>query len=137
MIKFEKTDSIKITVFEEQKLFLSDLEKIKKELNSKNVIAFDIYDDDILIGFVMLKEFKKNSFFLWDYAIDCKYQNKGYGYKTLKELIEFLREKYNMKYMTTTYKIGNEVAKHIYEKIGFIQTDIVDEENEVNMSYKF
>ena len=35
MIKFEKTDSIKITVFEEQKLFLSDLEKIKKELKKQ------------------------------------------------------------------------------------------------------
>ena len=40
--------------------------------------------------------------------------------------------------MTTTYLFGNLHAKHVYEKIGFIETDFVDEEgiHEVNMIYK-
>jgi hypothetical protein len=39
--------------------------------------------------------------------------------------------------MTTTYKLGNEPARKLYEKVGFIQMDIVDEEDcqEVNMIY--
>lgn len=45
---------------------------------------------------------------------------------------------YNMKLMTTTYTVGNNQAKHLYEKIGFIETSVVDEKNchEVNMTYK-
>lgn len=39
--------------------------------------------------------------------------------------------------MTTTYIWGNEHAKHVYEKVGFVETDVVDEDgiHEVNMIY--
>ena len=49
----------------------------------------------------------------------------------------FMKDTYNMLEMTTTYIYGNEHAKHIYEKIGFVETDIVDEVDchEVNMVY--
>ena len=135
MIIFKNSSSIKIKVYENQKEFLSNEEKIKKVIKQDDVIGFDIYSDDRLIGFVMLQEFDKNCFFLWDYAIDYKYQNNNYGVLALEKLIGMMKNKYNLKIMTTTYKIGNEHAKHIYEKIGFVQTDIVKEQNEVNMIY--
>lgn len=77
-------------------------------------------------------------FFLWNYAVDYKYQNEHLGTKALKELISYMIANYNMKLMTTTYTVGNNQAKHLYEKIGFIETSVVDEENchEVNMTYK-
>jgi hypothetical protein len=55
----------------------------------------------------------------------------------MQELISILRTEYSMHTMTTTYKLGNEPAKKLYEKVGFIQMDIVDEEDcqEVNMIY--
>ena len=39
--------------------------------------------------------------------------------------------------ITTTYIYGNDHAKHIYEKVGFVETDVVDEPDchEVNMAY--
>ena len=39
--------------------------------------------------------------------------------------------------MTTTYIWGNEQAKHVYEKVGFVETSVVDEPNchEVNMKW--
>ena len=42
-----------------------------------------------------------------------------------------------MSVLTTTYKAGNERAKKLYKKIGFIETDVVEEEDchEVNMIY--
>ena len=48
-----------------------------------------------------------------------------------------MKEKYGMEEITTTYIWGNEHAKHIYEKVGFTETDVVDEEgcHEVNMVY--
>ena len=48
-----------------------------------------------------------------------------------------MKDKYNAKELTTTYIYGNDHAKHIYEKVGFIETDIVDEPDchEVNMIY--
>lgn len=138
MIKFIKTNEMKIKVLKEQERNLSSKEKIIKHINDNNIVAFDIYNNKEIIGFAMLKEFNDKSYFLWNYAIDYKYQNKGLGTKSLKELINFMIKEYKMKIMTTTYTYGNNHAKHIYEKAGFIETDIVCENNchEVNMIYK-
>ncbi|MCR5422065.1 MAG: hypothetical protein K6E74_00295 [Bacilli bacterium] len=48
-----------------------------------------------------------------------------------------MKEQYEATEMTTTYLFGNEHAKYIYEKVGFVETDVVDEEDchEVNMIY--
>ena len=138
MIKFVKSEMMKINVYEEQKCFLSNKNRMEEAIKRDDVLTFDIYNDTELVGFAMLQQFKKDSFFLWNYAIYYKYQNKGLGVNALNELINLLKEKYNMKIMTTTYTYGNWVAKKLYEKIGFVQTDIVcnDECHEVNMIYK-
>lgn len=85
----------------------------------------------------MVRKFDEGAYFLWDYAIDYRYQNQSYGTNTLVEFICFMQETYNMTKMTTTYICGNTHAKHIYEKIGFVETDIVDGNDchEVNMIY--
>ena len=40
--------------------------------------------------------------------------------------------------MTTTYVFGNVYAKRMYESVGFVETDVVDEPDchEVNMRYE-
>ena len=85
----------------------------------------------------MVRKFDEGSYFLWNYAIDYKYQNQNYGTLALLEFIRFMKESFRMSKMTTTYIYGNEHAKHIYEKLGFTETDIVDEDgcHEVNMAY--
>ena len=134
MFEFIKSSGLKIDLTEEQEKQLSDKETIEKALRDETVIAFDIYNDGVLVGFAMLKNCGEG-FFLWDYAIDVKHQNKGCGSKALKELIEFLKSEHNISRITTTYKFGNEHAKRLYEKLGFIETDIVKTESihEVNM----
>ena len=138
MIRFIKSSSMKVKVLKEQEKFLSAKDRIESAIKMDNVLAFDIYDKDLLIGFAMLKEFDNGCFFLWNFAIDYKYQNKGYGINVLKELIIFMKNSYNMHKITTTYVYGNDKVKYIYEKIGFIETSVVCENNihEVNMIYK-
>lgn len=114
---------------------LSSMDKIKKVIHNDDVIAFDIIDDQNIIGFAMLQKFDDTKFFLWDYAIDVNFQNKGYGTRALIELISFLKTNYNCTLITTTYKFNNNIAKRLYENIGFRETDVVYENNvhEVNM----
>ena len=134
-MEFRKTKILNIAIKKEQEHNLSAKSKIEKMLKEKDVIGFDIYNDDKLIGFAMLKEFGLNKYFLWDYLIDYNYQNKGFGTRALIELIDLLKNKYHCEVITTTYKYGNAQAKHLYEKLGFVETDIVDEGgvHEVNM----
>lgn len=134
---FKKTDSLKISVLPEQEKHLSSKQKIIDNCKEPDVIAFDIYDDDTLIGFAMLREFETGGYFLWNFAIDSNYQNKHYGTRALSELICMMKAKYDMHTLTTTYIFGNKHAKYIYEKAGFIETDIVNEDgcHEVNLIY--
>ena len=134
-MRFEKTKEMKITVLPEQEKMLSSKKEIRKACKRKDVISFDIFNENTLIGFAMLRKFAEHSFFLWDYAIDYKYQNCKYGTIALQELILNLKNEYGMKTITTTYIYGNEKAKRLYEKIGFRETDVVkaDTQCEVNM----
>lgn len=134
-MEFKKTKKLEIEIKEEQAHNLSSKEKIQKMLKQKDVLGFNIYCEHNLIGFAMLKKFDEGKFFLWDYVIDFEHQNKGLGTKALKELILLLEKQYNCSVLTTTYKCGNEQAKRVYEKLGFIQTDEVHDGDihEVNM----
>jgi len=134
---FQPSKTMKISVLHEQERQLSSKEKIEAACAKENVLAFDIYSDDLLIGFAMVRKFEDGAYFLWNYAINSQYQNQHYGTSALRELIRFMKDNYDMKKMTTTYIWGNSHAQHIYEKIGFIETDVVDEDgcHEVNMVY--
>ncbi len=136
---FIKSKEMKINLTSTQSEMLSTKEDIIKIIkdNPDTVKAFDIYDNDELIGFVLVYEFEKNKYFLWEYAIDIKYQNQGKGTQALFDFINYMEENFAAKEFTTTYIFGNDVAKHVYEKIGFIETDVVDEPDchEVNMIY--
>lgn len=136
MFKFIKSNSFKINLLDSQLEQLSTMEKISKVINDENIIAFDVYKGNILIGFIMLKEYD-DGYFLWDYAVDYRYQGLGYGQAILEELIIMLKSKSNAKWISTTYKYGNDIAKHIYEKVGFIETSIINENgiHEVNMYF--
>ena len=136
--QFIPSKEMKVDVSKEQQKQISSKESIKKACKKRNVIAFDIIIDDKIIGFAMLRRYARHGYFLWDYAIDKDYQNKGYGSEVLKELFSLIKNKYKAKEMTTTYIWGNEHAKHLYEKVGFVETDVVDEPDchEVNMIIK-
>ena len=100
-------------------------------------MAFDIMDEGSLIGFVLVHRFEDRKHFLWEYAIDISFQNQHKGTRALVEFINYLKTHYDSREITTTYVYGNGHAKHVYEKVGFMETDVVDEPDchEVNMVY--
>lgn len=137
-MRFEKSNEFKIVLTPEQQKEVGSVEWINSACNKKNIFSFDIYENDTLVGFAQLRKYKKNCFFLWHYGIDIKYQNNNLGTKALIELIDYLKNEYNLKELVTTYTYGNNHAKHVYEKVGFTELDVVDEDgvHEVNMLYK-
>lgn len=134
-MEFILSKEIKIQLFKEQWQNLCSKEKTKTILENNKAIAFDILHDGIIIGFAMLRKNNDGTYFLWSYAIDKNFQGRGLGKLALIEILDFLKRKYNVSTVLTTYKLGNNIAKNLYEKIGFIQTDIIDEPDckEVNM----
>ncbi len=142
-MRFEKSSGIKVKVLQEQRQFVAAADMITAALQKENVIGYDIFDGEQLVGFVMLRKYDdeetgETRWFLWEYAIDSAFQGRGYGKKALVEIIDFMRRDFDMKIMTTTYIWGNEAAKNLYESMGFAETDVVDEPDchEVNMIYR-
>ena len=138
MFESKNTKMMNVDLAEEQYKQISSKERINQALLLNKAIGFDIVLNDKIIGFAMLRKYDEGCYFLWDYAIDYKYQNKQYGTKALLELIEFFKVDYSLKEMSTTYIFGNMIATHVYEKVGFVTTSIVDEDDihEVNMLLK-
>lgn len=136
MIKFIKSNSIKIKLDKKDWDNIPSEKTISKVIEKENIFAFDILNENNeVIGFTMLRKFEENSYFLWEFAIDKNFQGKGLGKKSLEELISFLRKEYNLKILTTTYIFGNEKAKKLYENLGFKKISIIEEDgvHEVDM----
>ncbi len=95
---------------------------------------FAIYEEKVMIGFALLRENPDDqSYFLWEYMIDERYQGRGYGSQALEEIIEWVKTRDNVTKLMTTYKIGNEVARHLYDKYGFKHFYTCEEEQEVDL----
>lgn len=136
---FVRSEDMKVELTPEQAEMLSTKETIRAIIreNPDTVMAFDILEGDELIGFVLVHRFEERKYFLWEYAIDLKHQNRHKGTQALREFIDYMKINHDAAEITTTYIYGNEHAKHIYEKVGFVETDVVDEPDchEVNMAY--
>ena len=136
VLTFRKTDGFHIMLSEDQYRQISSPARIRAALAEENVLGFDIFLRDAIVGFAMLRRFEAEAWFLWDFAIDAAYQNRKLGTLSLRMLMELMRTQYHAKRITTTYLWGNDRAKHVYESLGFVETDVVDEPgiHEVNMS---
>ena len=136
MVKFVESSSMKVDVLKHQQKQISSLDKIEKVLEAKKALGFDIAMDNQTVGFAMVREYQNNKYFLWVYAIDKKFQGQGLGKKCLKEFLVFLKQNYGCDELSTTYKMGNTVAKNLYESLGFQEIEKVEEEKEVDMILK-
>lgn len=67
---------------------------------------------------------------LWRLMIDQKYQNKGYGKKSIEKAIEFVKSfpAGTAEYCWLSYEPENEVAANLYKSFGFIETGDKDGE---------
>ena len=140
-MRFEPSRDMKITLLPEQKDQLCARETIR-EIFAKDdkgeCMAFDIYDAEALVGFAMFCQYLEGTFFLWNYAIDAAYQHRGLGKQALRELLDYMVARCAVKEFTTTYVWGNDIARRLYETVGFVETDVVEEDDykEVNMIYR-
>lgn len=139
-MKLVPSKEMKIDLLPEQEKQLCSKETIKAIFakdDKHECLAFDIYMEKQLVGFAMFCEQMEGIFFLWNYAIDAKHQYKGIGAEALQEVMAYMLSHYHVKAFTTTYNWGNEPAKRLYEKLGFYEVNVVEEDDykEVNMIY--
>ena len=88
-----------------------------------------IYADEIPVGFLMLYDDTTNQdYFLWRFMIDARFQGQGFGKRALELLIDYVKTRPGAKSLATSCVPGAGSPGKFYEKIGFIYTGEVEDE---------
>ena len=109
-----------------------------RESNAK-VFGIELLGE--LIGLTMIRDIENEPkcYEIQQFFIDCRFQNKGYGYVSLKLIIDYMY--IERKYETVEISVKKEdiQAIKLYEKIGFSKSNYVDPDspNSVNMIFNF
>ncbi|WP_026498110.1 GNAT family N-acetyltransferase [Butyrivibrio sp. WCD2001] len=120
---------IELSVREDQQSFVSTVAESLAQayVYSENAYPFAVYEDDILVGFIMMGYYEVKQYYtLWKFLIDYRYQNKGYGRQALVLGLEYIKEKFNPPDIYTGVAPGNTVAKDLYKSVGFEDTDLIE-----------
>jgi diamine N-acetyltransferase len=133
-------ECIKLETNEEQKNFVASnirsLAQAYVALTNNECIPmpYAIYANDIMVGFIMLSYNEadssndENTYWVWRFMIDKRYQGKGYGKETMEKAIELIRTSPYGKVSTVflSYEPENEVAKTLYASFGFVETGKIE-----------
>ena len=93
-----------------------------------NTYPFALYAGEELVGYMMAHEDpERRALFLWRLAIAKEHQGKGYGTEALRKFIALARESGKYACIAIGYMEGNHRARHIYEKLGFRPTGLVED----------
>jgi diamine N-acetyltransferase len=91
-----------------------------------------VYDADTPVGFVWYgKPPDDEHWWIIEFMIAKEYQGKGYGRTAMNLTIEEMRQNYACRDIYITIVPGNEVARKLYESMGFVDTGTIDEEDEL------
>jgi len=88
-----------------------------------------IYADETPLGFVMIHDDPGNAkYYLWRFMIDQHYQGLGFGRRALQAIIDHVRTRPNSQELFLSCVPGAGSACSFYEKLGFVPTGEVDED---------
>ena len=107
------------------------------------VQAFGIYDGDVPVGFAMIghNSFKnfdcpdsyRNSYYLWRFMIDYRYQGRGFGKDGVKLILDYIQSFPDGKeeFCAVSYEPANHAAKGLYASFGFKPNGEMDDDEEI------
>ena len=129
-------DICQLSVFENQSHFVAPNSISLAEAyasRNENIFAapFGIYDNDTLIGFIMIgydalddpeePEIAKGNYLLWRLMLDKRFQGKGYAKPVLNKTLQYIKTfpAGKAEYVWLSYEKENTHAKEIYSRFGF------------------
>lgn len=91
--------------------------------NDGDVFPFAIYNDDAVVGFMLLEEdMEEKRLDLWRIMLPPENEGKGYGTAAVKLLIQYAKDSGRYKSIGLLCGPKNCNARHIYDKLGFQPT---------------
>ena len=114
-------ECIELQPNEDQKQFIAS--NLYSLAQSKFLPTFEtlaVYKDQIMVGFVMFGIDPDDSqYWVYRLMIDSSHQGNGYGFETMKQVIERIKAKPDATDIMVAYHPENKAAAALYEKLGF------------------
>lgn len=99
-----------------------------------DVYPFAIYHEETPVGFMMLDEdTEERCLVIWRIMFPEEHQGKGYGTQAIKQIIQMAKDSGKYDFIILDYVPENTVAKHVYEKLGFLPTGEIVNNGEIEM----
>ena len=132
--------SLDLDVNEDQHQFVASYKSILDyafiEQDKEHTHAYIICEDDVAVGVVEYSDLYEIMAYNLSYIfIDRRYQNKSYGLKAVQLLLQKLGQEKKFDKVSATLFEKNEVARKLYEKVGFVPNGFVfEDEYDMEMS---
>ena len=99
-----------------------------------DVYPFAIYNEETPVGFMMLDEdTEERCLVIWRIMFPEEHQRKGYGTRAIQQIIQLAKDSGKYDFIILDYVPGNEIAKHVYDKLGFLPTGEIVNNGEIEM----
>lgn len=131
-------DILRLKVAPQQEHFVaSNAVSLAQALFYQDVAWFRaVYADETPVGFLMLEDdVAKESYFLWRFMIDARYQGRGYGQQAIALLVDHVKTRPGATNLLVSCVPGEGSPCPFYEKLGFVDTGKVDD-GEIVLSMK-
>lgn len=92
-------------------------------LNNENIIILAKYINNIIVGYILIRKMDDNTCLLDGLYVEKEYRNKGIAKSLLTEAILRIQNM-NVRYIDIKVMYNNIIAKHIYEKLDFVNYEI-------------
>jgi len=105
-------------------------------------MIFAIYKDDVLVGFTAMEQDEpdedeyvyetfgdKAVYNFFRFMIDEQFQGKGYGREAMVKILEYLKSfpQGEVDAIVLSYEPENDVARKLYESLGFVETGHIED----------
>ena len=92
-------------------------------LNDENIIILAKYINNIIVGYILIRKMDDNTCLLDGLYVEKEYRNKCIAKSLLTEAILRIQNM-NVRYIDIKVMYNNIIAKHIYEKLDFVNYEI-------------
>jgi len=119
---YSKVINIEINDF--QKRFVGKIvDEIEEAKKHEGFFPLAIYDDDIIIGFLMYNNYPEGTtndkYWIRVLIIDKKYQKRGYGKMVMEKIIDEIKKDKKYNKINLCVERDNNIALGLYKSLGF------------------
>ena len=120
---------VDLAVAEEQKNWVApNTHSIIEGLMEPGMMSRGIYADDVPVGYILyLVNTNRKWGYIARFMVDVRQQEKGYGRQAMLLVIEDMKKQDGLERLLVGVVPGNDSARRLYEKLGFVDTGILRE----------